>query len=93
MLTPPRIRARAGQGDDGKWYFEVGLWTLDGETQVGDEPMGTFGPWESEAECRREMRRACELACNAIEESVTGKASGKFIDMNQNGKLRSWNEN
>ncbi len=91
----PRIRGRAGQASEpeevkGKWFFEIVVATLLGE-QIG-EPIGPYGPFETEAECKREMRKACRLGCEAVEERFTGKKSGKYFDMKEQ-QLRSWDEN
>lgn len=88
----PRIRARTGQGDDGKYYFEISVWEFDGETQIG-EPIGPFGPYDTEAKAKEEMRRACRMACEQAEILEIGKPTGKYLDLKNGGKLRSWDEN
>lgn len=92
----PRIRGKVGQAEDGphagKWYFEMWLTTIGGDT--GDS-FGLFGPWESEEEAKKELRRASQLAVEAIEIGMDGKTSGKYIDM-QSNTTRFWdrrNEN
>ena len=90
----PRIQARVGQASEpadvaGKWFFEMFLSSLGG----GNEPlsMGQFGPWDTEEIAHKEMRRACKLACETIEEKMSGQKSGKYIDMKTN-ETRDWNE-
>lgn len=90
-MTIPRIRGRVGQATEppemaGKWFFEMFLTEMGG----GDgESMGQFGPWDDEKTALAELRSACRLACEAIEKRVTGKVSGRFIDM-QTNEVRSW---
>lgn len=89
----PRIQARVGQATEpkefeGKWFFEMFLTTLGGGE---GQPMGQFGPWDTEEIAHEEMRRACKLACEAIEEKMAGSKSGKYIDMKTN-QMRDWNE-
>ena len=45
MSAIPRIRARTGQGEDNKWYFEISMWNFEGTQMIG-EPIGTFYMWE-----------------------------------------------
>jgi len=82
----PRIRAKTGQGSDNKWYFEISLWDFSGEHMIGDEPLGTFGPWDSEKIAKQEMNKAVELVCKTASE---GQANG-YIDMKNGGKFRKF---
>lgn len=90
MITP-RIRGRVGQATEpsemaGKWFFEMFITDLGGGEGTS---MGQFGPWDDEKSALAELRKACRLACEAIEKEVVGKVSGKFIDM-QTNEVRSW---
>lgn len=87
----PRIRARSGQGDDKKWYFEISMWNFEGTTMIG-EPFGTFGPWETEKQCKSEMRKAVELCCKAVK-GPDGSTPDGYVDFNNGGIYRSFNEN
>jgi hypothetical protein len=97
VSLPPRIRGRVGQASEpkewaGKFAFEISMWTFDGETQIGD-PFGPFGPYDTEAQAKDAMRRACQLASESIEQAMTGKVSGKYLDLKNGGVLRQWEEN
>lgn len=91
----PRIRGKLGQATDpgeyqGKWFFELWLTELGGGGGDGMS-LGQFGPWDSEEIAGEELRKAAQLACEAIEQSMDGKVSGKYIDMKTN-EMRSWDE-
>ena len=95
MNLPPRIRGRVGaadegQGHDGKWFFEISMWTFDGEAQIG-EPF-QIGPWDTEEIAHIEMKKAARIASEACETAATGQTSGKYLDMKNGGVLRSWVE-
>lgn len=82
----PRIRGKVGQCSDpiehkGKWFFEMWMTTLGGGE--GDS-LGIFGPWETEDIAHAELKRACQIACEAAEEALTGEKSGAYIDMKTN---------
>lgn len=95
----PRIRGCAGQADVddpshpdfGKWFYQVSLWTLDGETRVGDPWL--FGPFESEAKACERGKQIIRDLSEHLEKEFTGKASGKFLDLKNGGVLRPWEEN
>lgn len=87
----PRIRGRVGQDENNQWCFEISVWHLDGEKQVG-EPM-TFGPWDSEKIAHEEMNRSVRIASEAAEKSMGCEPSGKYIDMKNGGILRPWESN
>lgn len=84
MINLPRIRARVGQGDDKKFYFEISMWNFTGTEMIGGEPVGTFGPWKDEKEAHEKMNEAVELACKA---ATNGEANG-FVDFKNNGEFR-----
>lgn len=92
----PRIRGRVGQADsemcNGKWFFEIYVDLLGEAGGPGvSEPAGTFGPYDSKEEAQIELRRACKIACDAAEEIIDGKPSGKYIDMKTN-LTRRWDQ-
>lgn len=93
---PPRIRGRVGQLDDGpdkgKWAFEISIATFWG-IQIGD-PMGTFGPWETEEIARTEMTRAVKLCCDTISSRMSGgmPPANEAMDMIAGGVLKSWDQ-
>lgn len=87
----PRIRARTGRGEDDKWYFEISVWSFDGEKQAG-EPI-TIGPWESEQKAKDEMMKAVQMVSEHYEKEKTGEVSGKYLDMKNGGVLRPWKTN
>lgn len=91
----PRIQGRVGQADDGKgkdskWYFEIYLSELGKPSDM--PPIGPFGPYDTEAKAKAELRNACRMACETIETRIDGEPSGKFIDMKTN-ETRNWDEN
>lgn len=93
----PRIRGRLAQFAEpeewkDKWCFEITFWSFDGEHQYG-EPIGPFGPFETEAEASVELKKAARMASETCEMKMTGEISGKFIDMKNGGILRPWEEN
>jgi len=95
MKILPRIRGKIGQATDpeefkGKYFFYIILAELDG-TPIGD-PIGPFGPFDTEKQAQIELRKVCRKAAEGIEVELTGKVSGKYIDFNNNGALRSWDE-
>ena len=87
----PRIRARTGQGEDNKWYFEISMWNFEGTIQIGGEHIGTFGPWDAENEAKKEMRRAVELACKQIK-GPNGETPQGFVDFKNGGTYRNFDE-
>jgi hypothetical protein len=87
-MSIPRLRGRVGQGDDGKYYFELSMWNFEGTERVG-EPFGTFGPWKNENEAKKEMRKAVEIACKAIK-GPNGEAPNGFVDFKNGGEFRKF---
>ncbi len=83
-MNIPRIRGKVGHGDDGKYYFEISMWNFEGTEMIGGEPLGTFGPWETEKEAHSELRKAVELACKKI---TNNKANG-YVDFKNGGEFR-----
>jgi hypothetical protein len=95
VMDGPRIRGKVGEIEEtkewvGKWCFEISMWTMDGETQIG-EPF-TFGPFETKKLAHEEMNRAIRLACESVEMGVVGKISGKYFDLKAGGVMKPWNE-
>lgn len=90
-MMPPRIRARHGQGDDGKWYFEISLWTFDGETQI-EEPF-QIGPFETKKIVLDEMHKAVRLVCESIQKHLGAEVNGKYLDFKNGGVLTPWDKN
>ena len=87
----PRIQGKVGRATEpeemnGKYFFELFLNSIGGGE---GESMGTFGPWDTEEEAHIELRKAAKLACEAIEKSMDGRPSGKYIDMKTN-TVRKW---
>lgn len=79
-----RIRGKIGKGDDNKFYFTLSMWNFEGTVMIGGEPLGTFGPWDSEKIAQDEMRNAVELACKTI---ANGEANG-YVDFKNEGQFR-----
>lgn len=95
VMDGPRIRGKVGAVEAppelvGQFCFEISMWTMDGETQIG-EPM-TFGPFKTEKLAHEEMHRATRLACEAVEMGVVGKKSGKYFDLKAGGVMRPWDQ-
>lgn len=88
---PPRVRARTGEGDDKKFYFEISLWNFEGTNSLGD-PF-CFGPYETESEAKKHMREGVELVVKTLQESAGAEPTGQFIDFKNGGVLRSFNGN
>lgn len=92
----PRIRGKIGQvfeSEDpkynGKWAFEI--WLTDIGAGEGAS-LGEFGPWETESIAKTELKRVVRLVSDVIEKKLTGKVSGKYVDMHTN-EVRPWDEN
>lgn len=83
-MNVPRIRGRVGRGDDTKWYFELSLWNFEGTVMQGNEPLGTFGPFNSKKLAFQEMNRAVEIACKGVS---NGEATG-YVDFKNGGEFR-----
>ena len=91
----PRIQGKVGQATEppefkDKWFFEMWLTSL-GAGESGRTFLGQFGPWDTEAQAKTELKIAARVASEAIENEIAGKVSGKYIDMNTN-ETRSWDE-
>lgn len=84
----PRIRARVGNGEDGKFYFEISLWNLAGTVRIG-EPF-TFGPYETDKLAHEEMKKAVQNVTEQVEKFGGFKPSGQYLDMKNGGVLRPW---
>lgn len=91
----PRIRGRSGLIESGehkdKWGYELSLWTLDGETQIGGP--WQLGPFKTKEEAQEAGMDATRLACETIEKGIDGKVSGKYLDFKNGAILRPWNNN
>lgn len=88
-----RIRGRAGQaaagqGVDGKWFYEISIWDLTGEHQVG-EPF-QLGPYDTEEEACKDGIKAVRMVSEEAEKLVGGEPSGKYLDLKNGGVLRPW---
>lgn len=93
-MSIPRIRGRAGIADDGedkgKWFYEISIWDFSGETQAG-EPF-QFGPFDSEDQACAFGREKTKDISEYLEELLTGKKSGRYMDMKNGGIMRPWDE-
>lgn len=87
----PRIRARSIQIDNGKWAFEISLWNLEGTEMIGGDPVGVYGPFETEDECKKEMRNAVKIACEAYKGPNGEKPTG-YVDLKNGGEYRKFEE-
>lgn len=91
----PRIKGRVGQaeegqGFDGKYFFTIWLHTITNK-QIGD-PFGPYGPFDTEKKALEEMKKAIRGICDHIEKQEFGEASGEYLDMNNGGVMRKWDE-
>ncbi len=91
----PRIRGRSaeiekGQGHDGKFCYEISVWTFDGEKQLGDSHV--IGPFDTIEIARAEGLKFVRSISEKIEKDQTGEISGKFLDMKNGGILRPWDQ-
>jgi hypothetical protein len=92
-MSIPRIRGRVGQIEEpyldaGKWAFEISIWDLTGEHQVG-EPIGPIGPYDTQELALSELKKATKLCCDV----ATGEPSTRYLDMKNGGIMRPWEEN
>ena len=90
----PRIRGKVGQAYEpeemkGKWFFE--LWMSELGKEDDSKSFGQFGPWNTEEEAHKELRKAAQLCCEVFEQKMDGKVSGKYIDM-QSNLTRPWDK-
>lgn len=94
MKAIQRIRGRAGEADEGphigKWFYEISIWDLSGEHQAGDAFQ--FGPFESEAQACAAGRVLVKNLSQHIEKELTGKSSGRFLDLKNGAIMRPWDE-
>lgn len=95
-MTLPRIRGRVGQASAdspehaGKWFFELSIWDLTGEHQIGDS--WDIGPWETEEIALQELKRGTRLVAETMEKAATGRVSGTYLDLKNGAVLRPWVE-
>ncbi len=94
MGTIPRIRGRSGiatEGEhEGKWFYEITIWDLSGEHQVGNPFQ--FGPFEHEAAACEFGRMKVKDVSQHLEEIQTGQKSGRYLDMKNGGIMRPWED-
>lgn len=95
-MIPPRIRGRVGQFAEpeewkDKYCFEILVADLYGNN-IGD-PIGPFGPYDTEEKAKEEMRSAVRMAAESYETKANGQASGEYLDMKNGGIIRKWDEN
>lgn len=95
MTVIPRIKGRVAQiesppKDAGKWLYEVSIWDLSGEIQ-GGEPF-LFGPFDTEEIAKEQGREIVKKISQKLEKEMTGKSSGRFLDMKNGGIMRPWEE-
>lgn len=84
-----RIRGKVGQATEppeyaGKWFFQLWLSPFGSGDPVPGDSLGEFGPWHSEAEAQAELRKAAQIASEAIEKKTVGEVSGMYIDLKSN---------
>ena len=87
-MTTPRLRARVGNGEDGKFYFELSMWNL-GATKMVGKPW-TFGPFDTEKEAHEHMVEVTRKASDHLVELMGEKPTGEYIDMKNGGITRPW---
>ena len=94
MNTLPRIRGRVGtiESDDpefnGKFAFEIFL-TFMGAGE--GRKLGDWGPFDTEDEAKRALRKQCQEICEVIQKEFVGETSSKYLDMKTN-EIRDWQE-
>lgn len=84
----PRIRGSAIQKDNGKWTFFLLVGML------GSDECDQYDfhfDFDTKEEAIKELQKAAQLACEAVEKKIDGKPSGKFIDMKTNS-TRKWDK-
>lgn len=89
-MNTPRLRARVGTGEDGKFYFEMSLWDLGATKMLG--PPWTFGPFENEKTAYERMKETVKMAADKLVELEGGKPDGTYIDFKNGGMTRPWAE-
>lgn len=102
-MSIPRIRGKSGQIEhdpkctdancgwhdkDGQWVYEISIWDLSGENQVGSPFI--IGPFATQEIAQVEGLRAIQIAAEAIEKAATGGVSGKFLDLKNGAVMRPW---
>lgn len=90
----PRIQGRIGQaepgqGVDGKFFFEI-IFSEIMRGPIGD-PMGPFGPFDTEKQALTEMRKAVKTCCDTLQLKMEGATNGEYFDMKTNS-IRKWDE-
>lgn len=92
-----RIRGKVAQIEEpveykDKWIFSVWITPIGGGGVDNDDPdFGPYGPYETEERALQKLREFSKLACEYIEKELTGKVSGKYIDMKSN-ITRRWDK-
>lgn len=81
----PRIRGSAVQKDNGKWTFFLLVGMMGAEEC--DEYNFDFD-FETKEEAIAELKRAAQVACEAVEIGIDGEPSGKYIDLKTNSTLK-----
>lgn len=84
----PRIRGSAIQKDNGKWTFFLFVGFM-GQEEC-DEYNFDFD-FETKEDAIEELKRAAQVACEAIEIGFDGEPSGKYIDLKTNS-TRKWDK-
>jgi len=93
MHNIPRLRARVGTATEpeelkGKFFFEVFL-AAPGEGN--GQKLGDWGPYDTEKEAHIEMRKTVREMSELIQKEITGKASGRYLDMKTN-EFHNWEQ-
>lgn len=94
-MSPPRIRGRTAQiqepiEDRDKWVYEVSVWDLAGEKQLMEPAL--YGPYETEQIAMNEGRKIVQTITERIEKDMTGKVSGRYLDLKNGAIMRPWKE-
>ena len=88
----PRVRARVGTCTEppelaGKFAVEVSFWDLTGTERLG--VMEPFGPFETEAQAKEEMRGIVDRVVKELQAAIGAHATGDVIDFKNGGVLRN----
>lgn len=91
-----RIKSKLGIGEapphmKGKHFFNLYIFDEDGETQIGDT-IGPFGPFDTEREAIVACKAECRKACDLVAKAYGGKPTTDYLDMNEGGVVRKWEE-
>lgn len=84
----PRVRGNAVQKENGKWSFMLVVGVM------GNEDCDEYHfaiEFDTKEEALAELQRAARLICESFEQRITGKLSGKYIDMKTNS-TRKWDK-